>query len=253
MNVKNLLIVSILCALTWTKLHAQVNVRDSTIFAPMISATYTFQIPGGDMKNRFGNNSNVGASFIIKDKKNYLYGFTGGFLFGDNVVENTILDGMKTANGTILNSEGLVADVYLYQRGFSFFGNFGKQFPIMSPNKNSGIYLIGGLGYIQHKIKIQDKGGSVPQLRDEFLNGYDRLTNGMALSEAIGYRYLGNRRLTNFYIEVEFVQGFTKNRRSFNYDTMSKDDSKRTDLLTGFKFGWTIPLYKKVPREFYYY
>jgi hypothetical protein len=62
----------------------------------------------------------------------------------------------------------------------------------------------------------------------------------------------GNRRRVNFFIGIEAVQAFTKNRRSFNFDTRSSDDSERSDRLLGLKAGWIIPLYKKVPNAYYF-
>ena len=233
--------------------NAQTNVRDSVIFAPLLSVAYTFQIPSGDLKDRFGNNSAVGASFMVKDKRNFVYGFSGNFLFGKSLKETDILTEVTTSNGYIINNEGLYADVRLYERGYSFQFHFGKQFAILAPNNNSGFYIMGGVGVLQHKIKIDVINDDVPQLRDEYLHGYDRLTNGISFSQTVGYRLLSSSRLTNLFIEVEIVEAFTKNRRSYNIDLPNGiDDQQRFDMLTGFRFGWSLPLYKKTPREYYF-
>jgi hypothetical protein len=49
------------------------------------------------------------------------------------------------------------------------------------------------------------------------------------------------------------MQGFTKSRRSFDYDKMAKDNTKRLDMLWGAKIAWLLPLYKKSPQEYYTY
>lgn len=232
---------------------AQVNVKDSLIFAPLISVSYAFQIPGGDLKNSFGVNSAVGGSFFLKDKHNFLYGFSGEFLFGNRIKYDDVLNEVTTSRGYVINNEGLYADVRLFQRGYSFLFHFGKQFSILAPNPNSGFYVSLGGGFLQHKIKVDVVNDDVPQLRDEYLHGYDRLTNGVAIAQTIGYRLLSNSRLTNLYLEFQVLEGFTKNRRSYNIDLMGVDDQQRLDLLMSFRFGWSIPLYKKVPREYYFY
>ncbi|MBA3901808.1 MAG: hypothetical protein H0X62_16670, partial [Bacteroidetes bacterium] len=119
-------------------------------------------------------------------------------------------------------------------------------------NPNSGFFVLGGVGFLQHKVRIENPGNASPQIFGEYKKGYDRLTNGISTSQFIGYMFLSNNRLLNFFGGVEFVQGFTQNRR-FNYDNMDYDHTQRLDLLTGIKVGWVFPLYKKVPLKYYYY
>ena len=57
--------------------------------------------------------------------------------------------------------------------------------------------------------------------------------------------------MANFYFGLECLQGFTQNRRSFDYDSMSQDTKKRLDILYGARIAWILPLYKKPPSEFY--
>jgi hypothetical protein len=49
------------------------------------------------------------------------------------------------------------------------------------------------------------------------------------------------------------MQGFTQNRRSYNFDEMKQDTEKRLDIFYGAKVSWILPLYKKAPKEFYTY
>jgi hypothetical protein len=234
--------------------HAQTNVRDSVVFAPLISVAYAFQVPGGDLSKRFGNNSAIGGSFMVKDKHNYVYGFSGDFLFGNSLKETDLLLEVTTSQGYVISNEGIYADVRLYERGYSFQFHFGKQFAVLAPNENSGFYVMGGVGMLQHKIKIDVVNDDVPQLKDENLHGYDRMTNGVSLSQTVGYRFLGNYRMTNFFVEIQIIEGFTKNRRSYNIDLMEANNNQsRFDMLTAFRFGWSVPLYKKMPKEYYFY
>ncbi|MCK6649378.1 MAG: hypothetical protein L6Q66_06965, partial [Bacteroidia bacterium] len=96
-------------------------------------------------------------------------------------------------------------------------------------------------------------GNNIPQLDSDYKKGYDRLTNGFLLSQNLGYLYLSNNRIANFYIGFECMQGFTQNRRSYNFDQMKQDTEKRVDILYGGKVSWILPLYKKAPKEFYTY
>lgn len=250
-TMKRTFIILIISILSFT-VKAQVNVRDSIVFAPLLDFTYALQFPGGDMADRFGTNNNLGGSFLIKNRHNWIYGVSGGFVFGTDVKESSVIEALEDDNGGIVGTTGRYANIILQQRGFTAQAVVGKIFPWFGPNQNSGVMIMGGVGFIQHKIRFQDEIKEVPLLNDDYAKGFDRLTNGLLTSEFIGYRYMANNRLLNFYAGVEFMQGFTKNRRSFNYDTREEDTKDRLDLLTGIKVGITIPLYKKAPKDFYY-
>ena len=236
----------------FNSLTGQVNPKDSSIFAPLINTFYAVQFPQKNMAGSFGVNSSIGGSFLIKNKRNWLYGISGSFLFGNNVKDTSILDGIKNADGFVVDQSGAYAEVRLGERGFTFYGQMGKIFPLLAYNPNSGIFVVLKAGLLQHKIRI-DQSGGVPQLEGDYLKGYDHLSNGFSFGAMLGYRFFGNARLLNFYIALEFIQANTMNRRTYNFDLMGPDNTVRNDQLIGFKFGWTLPLYKKVPLEYYYY
>ena len=204
------------------------------------------------MANRFGDDYNVGGTFQWKTKKNWLFGVDGNFFFSDHVKEINILDKISTSQGFVIGADGYYADVFLYERGFNICGKAGKIFPVIGPNPNSGLLTTLGVGLLQHKIRIEDKGNQAPQLSDEYKKGYDRLTNGLSLTEFNGYINFGSRRLVNFMAGIELTQAFTKSRRNFDFDTMMRDDKSRLDLLFGLRVAWIIPLYKRTPHEYYF-
>ena len=254
MHLRKFLSTILFCVLLLNSQHtnAQFNVRDSAVSFAMIGGTFSYQAPGGDMADRFGNNFNVGGTFQWKTKKNWIFGVDGSFIFSEQVKENTILSNISTSLGYIIGQDGYYADVYLYERGFMANAKAGKIFPVIGPNPNSGIMTTMGVGLLQHKIRIEDKGDRSPQLSDEYKKGYDRLTNGLSLTEFLGYIHFSNHRFVNFMGGIECTQAFTKCRRDYNFDTMMRDDKSRMDLLFGFRVAWIVPLYKRMPRDFYY-
>lgn len=241
-----LIIFSVTCC-------AQVSVKDSAIATPLISASYSYQIPAGDMAERFGNNSAIQLNIDYKTRKQWMFGVNGSYFFGKDIREKGIFDSIVTSDGNIINRNGEFADIRVYERGFTVSVTAGRMFAFKKPNPNSGIVLNLGLGFIQHKLRIETIGNNVPQLSTEYKKGYDRLTNGLLLSESIGYMYLSNNRLLNFYFGFECLQGFTQSRRSYDYDLMKQDTKKRLDIIYGGKVAWILPLYKKAPQEFYMY
>lgn len=228
------------------------NVKDSSLFIPMVKISYAVHVPAGNLADRFGVNSAIGLNFSIKTKANWFFGFDGGFIFGNQIKEKGILDSLKTSSGFIIDQNGNPSTVRLFERGFTASLHIGKLFNLFSKNKNSGLLVYAGPTYLQHKIRIDDIGRQSPQLVSGYIPGYDRLTSGFGLHEFIGYVYLGNNRILNFFAGFDLFQAVTKSQRSYNYDTMKSDTDTRFDMLSGFRIGWVLPLYKGTPQEFYY-
>lgn len=234
-------------------LKAQISLKDSAAFAGLISLSYSFQFSGGDMADTYGNNSTIGPSFLVKTKSNWVLGADLNFIFGNNVkIYDQIVYSIAPLDGNVISKQGLISDVKMFERGFSTSFKFGKIIPIFKSNPNSGLLIMGSVGYLQHNIRIEVDNNNTPQLMGDYAKGYDRLSNGFAISEFIGYIYLSDRRLTNFFAGIEFSQGWTKSMRDYNFDTMKKDNSQKFDDFFGFKIGWIFPLYKRSPEKFYY-
>jgi hypothetical protein len=250
-----LLLQSLLQLVLFSSASAQATVKDSSISMVLIKVSYAYQVPGGEIARRFGNNSNIAGTLAYKTRSNWIFGIDGGFLFGTDVKESGILDSIsskRVVSGIIIDESGQPASVHLNQRGFTLSLLAGKLFPVWGPNPNSGLLLTARAGFFQHKIRIEDLDQTAPQLAPEYLRGYDRRTNGLALTGFVGYQYLSNRRLINFYAGIEFLQGFTRNTR-YDFDLNRRDNSLHRDYLSSLRVGWLIPLYKRAPNEFYYY
>ncbi|MDQ3100702.1 MAG: hypothetical protein M3R08_04900 [Bacteroidota bacterium] len=231
---------------------AQGAIRDSSIALIAVSANYAYQIPSGDISLRFGHNHNVGLSALRKEQSNYMYGVEGGFIFGSKVIEPGFLRDMVNSQGQIVDRDGQMADVLIFERGYSIFLVGGKIIPVAGPNKNSGMLLKIGGGYMRHKIRIQTQKNDVPQLEGDYLEGYDRLAAGPAAMLYFGYQHFSNTRKINFNIGFEMQLGFTEPLRAFNFDTRTTESGRRFDGLTGIRAGWTIPIYKRIDDRFHY-
>jgi hypothetical protein len=193
------------------------------------------------------------VGFHIKDKKNWYYGVQFNYLFGNKVHEPNLLSNLLTSRGEILDEQGQIATMFIQERGFNVFLQGGKLFPVIGPNKNSGLLITGGVGFLQHKIRIEHQEAKITQLEGEYLKGYDRLTNGLSLNQFIGYYHLSNNRLINFYIGAQGTEGITQSRREWNLDTQTQDTAKRLDMLFGLRAGWILNLYQRAPNDYYIY
>jgi hypothetical protein len=210
------------------------------------------QLPFADMAERFGPDLTMGGSFLIKTGKNWVYGIEANYMYGRNVKED-VLKQMRTKEGNITDNDGYPADLRVTERGAGIHLLIGRVFPLASQNPNSGLLVNVGIGVMQHKIKLYDAQQRVAAVKGDLAHGYDRLSAGVSFTQFIGYLFLSENRLLNFYFGFESYQASTKSLRKFNYDTGLPDTRKRLDVLAGFRLGWILPLYRKKPNEFYFY
>jgi len=246
-------LLSILLISGLTAFGQKQSIQDTTIRFFAIGGELGLQMPMGDLEPRFGFGGLTGGSFMFKSGKNWTLEANVGFIFGNQVKEDTILQNLMTETGIIIGRDGNPVDVFLFERGFVSTVRVGKVFPVIGPNPNCGIHLALGGGVMQHKIRIQPEFETLPQLEGDYKKGYDRLTNGFCLSQSLGYQHFGNTRFVNYYVGVEFYEGFTQNRRTINFDTQQPDTRQRLDVIGSLVVRWYFPIYKRQARDYYFY
>jgi len=211
------------------------------------SIQYGYHFPGADMKSRFGNNSTIGFDATFKNENNWLAGFSYNWMFGNEVKEKDMLNGLVGSEGQLIDQDGLFSVIRFNERGHLLTFKGGKIIPIIKKNQNSGILIEVGVGAMWHRTDIQASTAKVPQITGDYEKGYDRLNGGAAFSQMIGYQYLDPKKRVNFKAGFQFHQAFTHSLRSIDYDIMKYNDTKRTDLLSGIKVAIIVPIYTKDP------
>ena len=213
-----------------------------------------YQLPGGDLKSRYGGSTNIGGSLEYKFSGNkWSIDVNGYYVFGTNV-KIDVLDNIRSQDGYLIGNNNVPADVFLRERGFFIGGSLNRSFKLNKSSDFFGLKIGVGPGFLHHKIRIQDDANNADQINDDYKKGYDRLAYGFALSEFIGFQYLSENGRINFSAGFDFLQGFTKNRRAWNFDERKAPDSgTRLDLLNGFRVRWILPFYLGQSTEEIYY
>lgn len=216
----------------------------------IIGVNFHLDFPSADMAKRFGNSIRVGPSIQYKTTNNYFIGFSWDFLNGGNIKEDSLLCNITDASGQVLNQAGQKIGLSVLERGYTTGLQFGKLFNVSKHNGDNGILWMNTLGFIQHKINIYNKDNAVPQLKSDYLKGYDRLANGWFIEEYLGYAVFAKNELINFHVGISCLLGFTQGRRDNWYDVMRPGNEKRTDVLMGLHIGWYIPIFHRENTEF---
>ncbi len=234
-------------------LRAQVDVRDTTIAAFIPHFAYTFQVPAGDVADRYGINSTIGGGLFYKTNRNLLFSVDFNYIFGNQIKNaDSILSMVETESGHIIDGNGTYALYTLYERGYSLNFRVGKILKVLQANPNSGLMLMGGAGYICHRMRIDNQDNTAHQISGDYAKGYDRLTGGLNLNQFIGYFYMGRTRIANFIAGFEFYEAFTKSQRDYIFDQRKKDDNRYLDFFLGVRVTWMIPVYRRSPDRYYY-
>lgn len=223
--------------------------NDAVLIVPM----YTAQFPYGHMRDRFGFNSLFGLQIAYKMKKNWLISGEGSFLFGTRLRENYVLDNISTTTGQFVSQNNDLIRVKAQEQGFAFKVSVGKIIPFSEDYPDAGLLLMTGFGMLQHKIAINVRQSSLPQLDKTYRKGYDRMSNGPVLSQFIGGIFMQRRKFFSVYGGLQFDIGFTQGRRAFDFYSMQPLNDKRIDMFLGVKLGWVIPVFLHASDKEYYY
>jgi hypothetical protein len=232
---------------------AQKNTVDSADRIHYFSADYAYHAPKYDMTKWFHNSSTIGATYGMKTVGNWTFGIDINYLWGESVKnQDSVLHNITNSDGNIIDGNGQFAVLNFSESGWTGTLTVGKVFPIAKRYQNSGIWIKGGIGFLQHKILIDNPKNVAPQIKGDYKKGYDQLSNGIACSQFLGYLWISKHTTVSAYAGFEVIEGWTKSRRSIDFNTGVYDNTKKFDMLMGLKVGVIIPVYKRRPEAFYF-
>jgi hypothetical protein len=219
-----------------------------------LQLTYGGYLTGGQWQKRFGPHFGIGGGLeYMTHPGNWILGAEALYLFGGQVKED-ILANLETVDGQIVGNDLTFGNIELRKRGLYTGLVVGKLFQTHPENKKEGIRASFGLGYLWHKVRLQDDFQNVPQVGLDYRKGYDRLTGGFGTTQYIAYQKLDKNRLFNFIAGVEFMQAYTRSIRDWNFDTGQPADKNRyLDLAFGIRLTWILPFYVGMPSEDIFY
>lgn len=236
--------------------QAQLNVRDSAVAIPWVSVQYGFNLTAGDLAERHGHFNHIGFFAGYKTRRNWVYGLDASYMFGNDVkrTNEELFGHLMDDKGNITDQNGDDATVVTGSRGLHVNLNAGKILPIFNPNPNSGLYVSLGAGFLAHKIRVETQDHVVPTLELDYRKGYDRLVQGMNVSQFVGYAFMSSDNFLKFYAGLYAQEGFTYERRTIFFDEPDYvvPQTQRLDIQYGIRLGWLIPIYPRQPQEFYF-
>lgn len=211
----------------------------------LFSPHYALQIPHGDLKDRYDLFSSIGLAVEYKTKRDFIFGIDYDWYFGESIGEFGTFSEITTDFGQIIDADGNYSVVRLNIKGNYLTANCGYLINLPKDEPNSGILIQLGAGWMQHKIDIIASQTKIPQINGEYEKGYDKLTYGFATKQFIGYQHLNERDRYHLRAGIEFNQGFTQGRRTWDFNANAPGTDRRFDGTTALQISFIVPVYTK--------
>lgn len=225
---------------------------ESQFFEIHYNANWT----AADLASRYGYLNNIGAGVHLRTRKSFTIGLETNLIFGNRFRNefDSVFSHLIDSYNNITDINGDIARVLVYSRGF--YGNldFGKLVSLNQVSKKDFLWIQFGVGFLQHRFRIETNSQVVPQIEQEYRKGYDRYTSGLNFSQSLSYALMPEERYYNFYAGFYVQEGLTYNRREINFDQPNTPVSKdlRLDIQIGIRLGWIIPFYSAEPKDYYF-
>lgn len=206
---------------------------------------YGWQIPAGDLQNRFGSFFGLGPQLTWWGKK--MYGQVSyQYYFGAQVKED-VLQGLRSTDGSVVGSAQIIP-AFLRLRGWSAQIMAGKWFKTGHPHWWFGAHA--GPVWFNHRLKVLDETQSHPLLAKPYWSGYDRLSSGPGLSGGGSLVYKATAQAW-FMLEVNHTLAWTHLRHN-QYDGY-QEKSRRQDRMTSLRLSWLWPIdLRSQPEKIFY-
>jgi len=206
----------------------------------MVGINYAYNIPAGDLDNRFGNFFNSGVDLKVQTGE-WLFMLENNFLFGSES-KIDVLSNLRTEEGYIIDGENLL-DIGTSIGGLRSILSIGRLINLGKEESGWSFSTGMGGGLYRRKIRFTGDGSQLTQLRDPYYKGYDQLSAGLVLQESLGLLYLSTNRMINFHFRLLITQGFAKDMRKIHYNPNLTVSPNQFDLNFGCQLTWILPFY----------
>ena len=239
-------------------IHAQSTLKDTLLPAPtnikkpLIRPNWVslhlgsgYQVNAGTWAQRYAGTAlfDLGAEYQHNEK--WLIGFNYSPYTGRNINTDSLYGGIVGPSQNLFDINGNPAVIRTYLRGFNTCLVAGRMWAIRESSLNNPrtwtMSFVGGMGYDEYYTKFQFDKGRLPQLENDFTQGYDGYRRGICFSEQLRLQYI-NPEVLSFFIGFGMNQGMTKATRDWDFGTFHAPKASQLDLGFSFTGGLIIPI-----------
>src|SRR5580700_11843397 len=92
--------------------------KDSASSGWLVAISYAGQLPGGNIAQTFGFNSNFQGGVLYKTQSNWQFGGNFSYIFGNQLRATGVLDTISTSNGNLIANDGNYPGITYLESGF---------------------------------------------------------------------------------------------------------------------------------------
>lgn len=204
-----------------------------------------YQDNAGNWAQRYAGTAlfDLGAEYQHKEK--WLIGFNYMPYTGNTVSTDSLYGGIVGPSQNLFDINGNPAVIRTYLRGYNACLVAGRMWAIressLSNPRTWTMSVVVGAGRIEHYTKFQFDKGRLPQLENDYTQGYDGYRKGFCFSQQFRMQYM-NPEALSFYVGVGTNQGITKATRDWDFGTFRAARVTQFDLGFNFTGGLIIPI-----------
>jgi hypothetical protein len=230
-----------------TLLPAPTNIKTPLIRPNWVSIHLGsgYQDNAGHWAQRYAGTAlfDLGAEYQHKEK--WLIGFNYAPYTGRTINTDSLYGGIVGPSLNLFDINGNPAVIRTYLRGYNACLVVGRMWALRESSlinpRTWTMSVVVGAGRIEHYTKFQFDKGRLPQLENDFTQGYDGYRKGFCFSQQFRLQYL-NPEALSFYVGVGTNQGFTKATRDWDFGTFRAPRVTQYDLGLNFTGGLIIPI-----------
>ena len=230
-----------------TLLPAPTNIKKPLIRPNWVSIHLGsgYQSHAGSWAKRYASTAifDLGAEYQHKEK--WLIGFNYVPYTGRTINTDSLYGGIVGPSQNLFDINGNPAVIRTYLRGYNACLVVGRMWALressLSDPRTWTMSIVGGMGYNEHYTKFQFDKGKLPQLENDFTQGYDGYRKGMCFSQQFRLQYI-NPEVLSFYVGVGSNQGITKATRDWDFGTFRAPIAKQLDIGFSITGGLIIPI-----------
>ena len=230
-----------------TLLPAPTNIKTTLIRPNWVSIHLGsgYQDNAGNWAQRYAGTAlfDLGAEYQHKEK--WLIGFSYSPYTGRTINTDSLYGGIVGPSQNLYDINGNPAVIRTYLRGYNACLVAGRMWAIressLSNPRTWTMSVVVGAGRIEHYTKFQFDKGRLPQLENDYTQGYDGYRKGFCFSQQFRMQYM-NPEALSFYVGVGTNQGITKATRDWDFGTFRASKVTQFDLGLNFTGGLIIPI-----------